>query len=74
MTVVTGAGEIIRYREQAEGEGRGPAAINLSSSNNPSISNMAVVKLDPSANPLLKSPKQADATLPLTAITSGPSG
>jgi signal transduction histidine kinase len=75
VTVVTGAGEIIHYREQAEGEGRGASSsINLSSSNNPSISNMAVVKLDPSANPLLKSPKQADATLPLTAITSGPSG
>ena len=75
VTVVTGAGEIIRYREQAEGEGRGASSsISLSSSNNPSTSNMAVVKLDPSANPLLKSPKQADATLPLTAITSGPSG
>src|SRR5262245_26068592 len=34
VTVVTGAGEIIRYREQAEGEGRGASSsINLSTSN-----------------------------------------
>jgi signal transduction histidine kinase len=69
VTVVTGDGEIIRYREQAEGEGR-----NASSSTNLSTSNMAVVKLDPSANPLLKSSNQSGATLPLAAITSGPSG
>ena len=69
VTVVTGDGEIIRYREQAEGEGR-----NASSSADLSASNMAVVKLDPGANPLLKSSNQSGATLPLAAITSGPSG
>jgi signal transduction histidine kinase/ligand-binding sensor domain-containing protein len=69
VTVVTGAGEIIRYREQAEGGGR-----SASSSNNFSTPNMAVVKLDPGANPLLKSPKQPSATLPLAAVAPGPSG
>jgi len=69
VTVVTGDGEIIRYREQAEGEGR-----SASSSTNLSTPNMAVVKLDPSANPLLKSSNQSGATLPLAAITSGASG
>jgi signal transduction histidine kinase len=69
VTVVTGAGEIIRYREQADGEGRG-----ASSSANLSTSNMDVLRLDPGANPLLKSPNQSSATLPLAAVTSGPSG
>src|SRR5262245_50942231 len=69
VTVVTGGGEIIRYREQAEGGGR-----SASSSTNLSTSNMAVEKFDPSANPLLKSSNQSSATLPLAAITSGPSG
>src|SRR6266508_5348746 len=69
VTVVTGDGEIIRYREQAEGGDR-----SASSSTNLSASNMAVEKLDSSANPLLKSSNQSSATLPLAAITSGPSG
>jgi signal transduction histidine kinase/ligand-binding sensor domain-containing protein len=69
VTVVTGAGEIIRYREQAEGGSRSP-----SSSTNFSSPNMAVVKLDPGANPLLKSPKQPSATLPLAVVAPGPSG
>jgi signal transduction histidine kinase len=75
VTVVTGAGEIIRYREQAEGaggEGRSASSsANLSTSN---TANTVAVKLDPSNHPLLKSPKQPDATLPLAAITPGPSG
>jgi signal transduction histidine kinase/streptogramin lyase len=69
VALVTGAGEIIRYREQAEGERRG-----ASSSTNLSTLNMASAKLDPNANPLLKSPNQSSETLPLAAITSGPSG
>src|SRR5262245_47454 len=69
VTVVTGGGEIFRYREQAEGGDR-----SASSSANLSTSNMAVEKLDPGANPLLKSSNQSWATLPLAAITSGPSG
>src|SRR5215471_11119782 len=69
VTVVTGDGEIIRYREQAEGGDR-----SASSSTDPSTSNMAVERLDPSGNPLLKSSNQSSATLPLAAITSGPAG
>ncbi|MGH9855879.1 MAG: two-component regulator propeller domain-containing protein, partial [Blastocatellia bacterium] len=63
VTVVTANGEIIRYREQAEGESR-----SLSSSINLSTSNTAAAKLDPNTHPLLKSPKQANEILPLAAI------
>ncbi|MGH9753230.1 MAG: sensor histidine kinase [Blastocatellia bacterium] len=69
VTVVTANGEIIRYREQAEGESR-----SLSSSINLSTSNTAAAKLDPNTHPLLKSPKQANEILPLAAIMFSPSG
>ncbi|HEY6400043.1 MAG TPA: two-component regulator propeller domain-containing protein, partial [Blastocatellia bacterium] len=76
--VVTSAGEIIRYREQVE-RGQGAREISRSASSyiNPSDSNTAVTlvgKLDPNAHPLLKSPKQPGATLPLAAIIPGSSG
>jgi len=75
VTVVTGAGEIIRYREQAEGTEGGSrsasSSINLSTSK---TANTVAVKLDPNIHPLLRSPKQPGETLPLTAITHGSSG
>jgi signal transduction histidine kinase/streptogramin lyase len=75
VAVVTGAGEIIRYREQAEGTEGGSrsasSSINLSTSN---TANTVAARLDPNIHPLLKSPKQPGETLPLTAITPGSSG
>jgi signal transduction histidine kinase len=72
VTVVTGAGEIIRYREQA-GETKGESRA-ASSYINPSSTNTAAVKLDPNTHPLLKSPKQPGEILPLAAVTAGSSG
>jgi signal transduction histidine kinase/ligand-binding sensor domain-containing protein len=78
VTVVTGAGEIIRYREQVErGQGARELIRSASSYINPSDSNTAITvagKLDPNAHPLLKSPKQPGATLPLAAVIPGSSG
>ncbi len=68
VTVVTANGEIIRYREQAEGERRG-----ASSSAVPPISNVVAAKLDPSAHPLLKSSRQPNGILQLVAVAPGPS-
>src|SRR5262249_18058515 len=73
VTIVTTNGEIIRYRESAEGESRGESA-----SQNQSAATMSVVaaatKLDPSTHPLLKSPNQSNAILPLAAIAASSAG
>jgi signal transduction histidine kinase len=81
VTVVTGAGEIIRYREPSGRAERAGEAREISRSAssyiNSSDSNTAITvagKLDPNAHPLLKSPKQPGATLPLAAIIPGSSG
>jgi signal transduction histidine kinase/ligand-binding sensor domain-containing protein len=75
VTVVTSAGEIIRYREQAEGAEGG--ARGSSASTNLSASKALAIKLDPNTQPLLKyqkSPNQPSETLPLAAIIRGSSG
>ncbi|HZF41023.1 MAG TPA: two-component regulator propeller domain-containing protein, partial [Blastocatellia bacterium] len=64
VTIVTGAGEIIRYQERAEGESRGEGAQN----------HLVAARLDPNTHPLLKSANQSSETLPLAAITPGSSG
>ncbi|MGE0132895.1 MAG: two-component regulator propeller domain-containing protein [Blastocatellales bacterium] len=60
VAVVTANGEIIRYQEQAEGEYRSESAAK---------NRLVATKLDPNTHPLLKSPNQSNATLPLAAIT-----
>ncbi|HKE03745.1 MAG TPA: two-component regulator propeller domain-containing protein, partial [Blastocatellia bacterium] len=65
VTVVTANGEIIRYQERAEGEYRSESG---------SGNRLVATKLDPNIHPLLKSPKQVNAILPLAAITFIPAG
>src|SRR5215813_1093540 len=69
VTVVTTNGEIIHYREQDQRE-QGGASASRATSTAP----LVATKLDPSVHPLLKSPKQANEILPLTAITCASGG
>ncbi len=64
IALVTGAGEIFRYRESAQDQPR-----SESSSVNRPASTLIPTRLDRSSHPQqLKSPNQADQSLPLTAI------
>ncbi|MBO0727458.1 MAG: hypothetical protein J2P52_17800, partial [Blastocatellia bacterium] len=65
LTVVTGAGEIIHYKEQAKGEVRGESGAQI---------RLGAARIDPNTHPLLKSPKQSNEILPLVAITPDSSG
>lgn len=61
ITVVTTGGEIICYQEQVEKELRSESAPR---------NRLIATRLDPNSHPLLKSPNQSNAVLPLTAIAA----
>ncbi|MEP7337846.1 MAG: two-component regulator propeller domain-containing protein [Acidobacteriota bacterium] len=61
IAMATSQGEIIRYREQSDGQPRSESA---------AATRLTMTKLDPNTHPVLKFPNQPNEALPLTAIAA----